>query len=133
MSAASACPAIPITVLLIDDEPDICTVWTMVLEMHGMTAIAARNGTEGLEKARTHVPDVVLCDFMMPGMNGLDVCRAIRSDERLSATPLILWSAARGIETDGLVDLLVAKPVEIETLLDLIQRVLTQRKARGTH
>jgi CheY-like chemotaxis protein len=120
----------PITVLLIDDEPDICAVWSMVLEMEGMTAVTASSGAEGLSKASAHRPDVIICDFMMPAMNGLEVCRAIRSDEHLRYVSLVLWSAARGINADGIADLVVEKPVQIDTFIGNIRSVL-RRRAQG--
>ncbi|BCQ22352.1 response regulator [Caballeronia sp. NK8] len=104
-------------VLLIDDEPDIRNVWAMVLGMEGLTASTAANGREGLEKARNLRPDVVICDFMMPGLNGLEVCRLIREDVSLKDVAVILWSAARGIDADGCADLVVEKPVHIEAFL----------------
>ena len=113
----------PLAVLLIDDEPDICTAWSMVLEMEGMTVLTAQSGREGIALAKGQRPDVVLCDFMMPGMNGVEVCRVFRSDETLRHVSLIVWSAARGINTEGLADLVVEKPVRIEALIDHIRSV----------
>jgi CheY-like chemotaxis protein len=118
-----------LTVLIIDDEPDICTVWSMLLEMEGMQVVTASNGAEGLAKARSRSPSVVLCDFMMPGMNGLEVCRAMRLHDGLRNVPFILWSAARGIRNDGEADLVVEKPVHIESLLTQIRNVMDHRRS----
>jgi phosphoserine phosphatase RsbU/P len=94
MSQPSSHANRPITVLLIDDEEDTRVVWTMSFAMEGMTAITASNGRDGLVKARAYRPHVVICDYMMPEVDGLDVCRAIRLDEHLRGTFIILWSAA---------------------------------------
>jgi CheY-like chemotaxis protein len=118
-----------LTVLIIDDEPDICTVWSMLLEMEGMHVVTASNGAEGLAKASSQSPSVVLCDFMMPGMNGLEVCRAMRLDDALRDVPFILWSAARGIRNDAEADLVVEKPVHIESLLAQIKDVMDHRRS----
>ncbi|MFM0523219.1 response regulator [Caballeronia jiangsuensis] len=107
----------PPFVLLIDDEHDTRSVWCMVLELEGITAMSAANGEDGLAKAITRIPDLIITDFMMPGIDGLEVCRRVRADERLHDVPLILWSAARGIEARGIADLVVEKPVQIETML----------------
>ena len=111
----------PPIVLLIDDEDDTRSVWCMVLELEGMTAISAANGEEGLSKAILHRPDLIITDFMMPGIDGLEVCRRVRADERLGDVRLILWSAAGGIDAKGLADLVVEKPVQIEVLLRHVQ------------
>ncbi|MDR5765891.1 MULTISPECIES: response regulator transcription factor [unclassified Caballeronia] len=117
-------------VLLIDDEPDIRNVWAMMLEMEGLTASTAANGREGLEKAHELRPDVVICDFMMPGLNGLEVCRQLREDEALKNIAVILWSAVRGIDADGSADLVVEKPVHIEAFLEDIKSLASRSSGK---
>ncbi|WP_248321601.1 response regulator transcription factor [Caballeronia sp. Sq4a] len=117
-----------ITVLLIDDEVDICEVWTMLLEMQGMTVVTAFDGRDGLLKAMLCKPHVVICDFMMPGMNGLEVCAAIRAEDGLCEASIILWSAARGIEATGVADLVVEKPVDAERFIEQIYSVTLRRR-----
>lgn len=116
----------PHTVLLIDDEPDICHIWSMLLEMEGLATIAASNGADGLTKANTHRPDLIITDFMMPMMDGLAVCRAIRRSEHFKGIGIILWSAARNIDAGDLADLVVEKPVELDAFLAHIRRLLTR-------
>jgi two-component system, NtrC family, sensor kinase len=102
--------------------------------MEGFEVMTASNGPDGLIKAKSRVPDVLICDYMMPLMNGVEVCRAIRADEQFRDVAIILWSAARNIAADGLVDLMVEKPVQIEGFLRDIRRSLELRKGRsGPH
>ncbi|SAK84322.1 two component transcriptional regulator [Caballeronia temeraria] len=114
-------------VLLIDDDFDTRQVWSMVFELEGLTAITATDGEEGLNKAQALRPDIVICDFMMPGMNGLEVCRRLRADGRFEGVALILWSAARGIDPDNLADLLVEKPAKPEVVLAHVRDLLHLR------
>lgn len=114
----------PPTVLLIDDEDDTRSIWGMVLELAGMNVVCAGTGEEGISTAITHRPDLIITDFMMPGIDGIEVCRRVRADERLRDVRLILWSAARGIDAKGLADLVVEKPVQIDLLLHHVRRLL---------
>jgi CheY-like chemotaxis protein len=128
MSEKHATAGQALTVLLIDDEVDICTVWGMLLEMEGMNVITAATGEEGVAKALLAKPDVVICDFMMPGMNGLEVCAAIRAEQILQKASIVLWSAARGINGEGLADSVVEKPVNADEFIEHIRFVALQRR-----
>ncbi|MDR5763204.1 response regulator [Caballeronia sp. LZ035] len=114
----------PPTILLVDDERDTRAVWSMVLELEGMTVFAAEDGEDGFAQALAHMPDLIITDFMMPRLDGLEFCRRVRLDGRLGQTRLILWSAARQIDTHGMADLVVEKPVHIDSFLAHVQRLL---------
>jgi CheY-like chemotaxis protein len=81
------------TILIIDDE--IVSRYTIeaLLESEHYTLVFAENGMQGLEKAQTMPPDLILLDVMMPGMNGFAVCRKLRADERFMKTPVIMITA----------------------------------------
>jgi DNA-binding response OmpR family regulator len=81
-----------------------------------MVAISAADGNEGMSKAIVHSPDLIITDFMMPGIDGLEVCWRVRVDERLQNV-LLLWSAVRGIDAGGLADVVVKKLVQVDVLL----------------
>jgi DNA-binding response OmpR family regulator len=106
----------PLTVLLIDDERNIRDIRCLVFELEGMVAISAADGNEGMSKAIVHSPDLIITDFMMPGIDGLEVCWRVRADERLQNV-LLLWSAVRGIDAGGLADVVVEKLVQVDVLL----------------
>ncbi|WP_061179841.1 response regulator [Caballeronia pedi] len=111
------------TVLLIDDQEDIRAAWSMVLEAAGIAVITSADGEDGIRNARAHRPDVIICDFMMPGMDGLEACASIRSDETLRHAFIILWSAVPGLRANNLADLVIEKPVDVESFLKLIRDV----------
>lgn len=112
-------------VLIVEDHADIRALARMTLELEEMELHEAQDGVSGLEMARRVHPDVVLLDVMMPGMDGLSVCRAIRSDAALQGTRVVMLSA-RGQDQDqkaGLAagaDLYLVKPFSPMALLDAI-------------
>ena len=77
------------TILIIDDEKDLIELVRYNLEKEGYDAIAASDGQTGVEIAQRHKLDLIVLDLMMPGMDGLEVCRRLRTDPRTSRIPLI--------------------------------------------
>ncbi|HEX2240753.1 MAG TPA: response regulator [Actinomycetota bacterium] len=80
-------------ILIAEDEPDMRTLISIVLEEEGFEVIEARDGEEAISGAHEHKPDLILLDVMMPRLNGLEACRRLRSDLETSTTPIILLSA----------------------------------------
>jgi len=80
-------------ILVIEDEQDIAELLTYNLERDGFRVESALTGEDGLVKARTAPPDLILLDIMLPGMNGLDVCRALRSDTATKGIPIVMLTA----------------------------------------
>ena len=81
-------------VLCIEDDADVLTVLSFALRRHGAEAIeTATDGVTGLAKARTFQPDLVLCDLMMPGVDGFEVVRQMRADDSLKNVPVIFLTA----------------------------------------
>src|SRR5687767_11134324 len=81
------------TVLVIDDAKDLIELVRVNLEKNGFDVLAASDGRSGLAIAADHAPDVILLDLMMPGMDGLEVCRHIRNDPRIRHIPIIMLTA----------------------------------------
>jgi len=83
------------TVLVVDDEPDILEIVKVNLELEGHTVVPARSGTEALDLVRRQVPDLVLLDIMMPGVDGWDVLARLKGDPDLKAAtvPVIMLTA----------------------------------------
>src|SRR5271168_2949414 len=69
-------------ILIIEDERGLTDVLTYNLQREGYDTVVAHDGQEGLRKAQMHLPDVSLLDLMLPGLNGLDVCRELRAGKR---------------------------------------------------
>ena len=118
------------TVVLAEDDVDIRDLVQIVLEQLDLQVRAVGTGAEALEVGQREVPRLFLLDITMPGMNGLDVCRAIRADESLQDVPVIFMTAraqasdvAAGIEAGA--DTYIIKPFgpielreHVEALLD---------------
>ncbi len=80
-------------ILVIEDESDILEVIQYNLEREGHKVIACRNGEQGLSRIRTDNPDLVILDLMLPGMDGVEVCRQVKSDPVTRAIPIIMVTA----------------------------------------
>lgn len=115
-----------IRILLIEDEPQMRRNMETVLSMEGFRVISAENGRVGVEKARAENPDLVLCDVMMPELDGYGVLENLRKNESTKATPFIFLTA-KGEKPDirlGMnlgADDYLTKPVAIDDLLAAIQ------------
>lgn len=77
-------------ILVVDDDPAISEMLTIVLEAEGFEPIAVTDGNEAVSAFHEHEPELILLDLMLPGMNGVDICRAIRSE---SAVPIVMLTA----------------------------------------
>lgn len=108
-------------ILVIDDDPTIRVVLTRALQKHGYQVTVASNGEEGIERAYQLSPALIICDWMMPVMDGLEVCRQIKAHPELSTTFFILLTS-RGATEDRVIGLdtgadeFLSKPIEINEL-----------------
>jgi two-component system phosphate regulon response regulator PhoB len=123
------------TVLAIDDEKDLIELVRYNLEKEGFQVKGARDGESGLALALQDQPDVVLVDLMLPGIDGLEVCRRLRSDSRTSGIPLIMLTAKSG-ESDRVVGLelgaddYVTKPFSTRELVARVRALLRRTSSR---
>jgi two-component system phosphate regulon response regulator PhoB len=122
-------------ILIIEDERGLTDVLTYNLQREGYDTIVAHDGQEGLRKAQMQLPDVVLLDLMLPGLDGLDVCRELRAGERTRNVPILMLTA-KAEETDQVVgfsmgaDDYVTKPFSVKVLLQRI-KALQRRVEAG--
>src|SRR6185369_13347383 len=86
-------------ILIIEDERALTKVLSYNLEREGFAPIVAHDGQEGLRKAQTLLPDLIILDLMLPVLGGLDVCRELRAGERTREIPIIMLTA-KAEETD---------------------------------
>ena len=98
------------TILIVEDSPVQALSALRLLEDKGLHAMCAVNGEIGLDMARRNLPDAILLDIQMPGMDGLEVCRRLQADPKTSGIPIILLTSQDNPETlrrgfaDGAVD-----------------------------
>jgi two-component system alkaline phosphatase synthesis response regulator PhoP len=120
------------TILIIEDEPKVSKLARDYLEQGNFRVLDAANGNTGLAMARREHPDLIVLDLMLPGMDGLDVCRALR---RESDVPIIMLTA-RSEETDRLIGLelgaddYITKPFSPRELVARVRALL--RRVQGT-
>ena len=117
------------TVLIVDDDPVIQRLLKVNFEMEGYEVIVGVDGIDGLEKARTLRPDIVVLDIMMPRMSGLDVAKALKADPDTASIPVLLLSAKaqeadlRAGDDSGADDYLT-KPFDPFQLLQRVEQLL---------
>ncbi|MCL1985062.1 MAG: winged helix-turn-helix domain-containing protein [Betaproteobacteria bacterium] len=119
-------------ILIIEDEADIRELLAYNLRKEGFAALEAGDGRLGLEMARTHLPVLVLLDLMLPGMDGLTVCRELERDPSTAPIPIIMLTA-KGEELDRVVGLelgaddYVVKPFSVRELILRIRNILKRQ------
>jgi len=120
-------------ILVAEDDRDIAELIARYLEKSGWDPHVAASGDEALAYARAHVVDVVILDVMLPGMSGLEVCRALRADRATAAVPIIMLTA-RGEEADRVIGLeigaddYVAKPFSPNELVARVRALLRRSR-----
>ena len=131
-----------ITILIVDDEPGGRETLESILEPEGYYLVLAENGYQAIEQAKAVLPDVILLDVMMPGMNGFEVCRRIRSEKELAEVPILFLTALddrqsllNGLEAGA--DDFISKPFDRYELrarllgitrLNRYRKLMTERK-----
>ncbi|MEY2491069.1 MAG: two-component system, OmpR family, operon response regulator KdpE [Verrucomicrobiota bacterium] len=114
------------TILVVDDEPQIRRVLRSTLTTEGYTIVEARDGTEAFEKVRDVKPDLILLDMNMPGLDGLQTCREIRSSSQVPIIMLTVRSAEKDKirALDAGADDYVVKPFGMQELLARVRALL---------
>jgi PAS domain S-box-containing protein len=123
------------TILVINDEPDALDLTAFILTRAGYSVLTAPDGSIGLETAKHAIPDLIISDVMMPGINGIELCRLLRSEIQLKTVPIILVSAIyKDSETavEGLqagADDFIEVPFESERLVAKTARLLERKQS----
>jgi serine phosphatase RsbU (regulator of sigma subunit) len=127
----------PPLVLIVDDNPANVEIFQMRLAANKYEIITAMDGEAGLRMARDHLPDLILLDIMMPKMDGIAVCRHIKSDPSLPFMPIILVTAkgdskdvVAGLEAGG--DEYLTKPVDHAALVSRVKSMLRIKELHDT-
>ena len=125
-------------ILIIDDEEDFVFNLKTSLENEGFEIITAKDGQEGLLKAQEENPDLLLLDIMMPNLNGYQVCRLLKYDDKFKHIPIIMLTA-RSLDKDKITgdemgaDLFMMKPFENSYLISKIKELLDKQANKQIH
>ncbi|MEZ6125206.1 MAG: response regulator transcription factor [Planctomycetaceae bacterium] len=117
------------TILVVEDEKSIADIVVYNLEKEGFTVQWERDGRDGLRRAQTLMPDLLVLDLMLPGMDGLQICRHLREDARTQQIRILMLTA-RAEETDEIVgfnlgaDDYVTKPFKVRPLIHRVKALL---------
>ncbi len=121
-------------ILVVDDEPDAIELIKFNLKGAGYDVLTAVDGDEALKKARSLLPDLIVLDLMLPEVDGLEVCKILRRDQRISATPILMLTA-KAAEIDRVLGLelgaddYVTKPFSPRELVLRIKKLLKNGQA----
>ncbi len=125
-------------ILIVDDSPEFCTMVSMVLERAGYQPVTAYSPEEGLKLAHADKPDLMLIDYMMPGMNGRELFARLHADEKTVHIPVIMITAfSQNLAIDrsealsaGMADFLT-KPISTKALVERIGEILYFKRHSG--
>ena len=116
-------------VLIVEDNEKNMKLVRDVLQVKGYETLEATTGEDGIRIATQRLPDLVLMDIQLPGMNGIDALRALRANEATANIPVIAVTASvmqqdRALITDAGFDAYVGKPINLREFLDAVRRAL---------
>jgi len=124
-------------ILLVDDDPDFLEATRQILVAHKYNVITAKDGEEGIAKAKYENPNLIILDVIMPGQDGYSVCYELRKYPQTRPIPIIMLTAIGqqlskpeyGVEIaiDHLADDYIDKPVDMQTLLSKVEKHLLFR------
>lgn len=121
-------------ILVVDDEPDFCSIVQGNLEKEGFAVEIAYDGKQGLEKVKANPPDAIVLDVMMPEMDGYEVCKQLKGDEKYADIPILMLTAVashvsstRYSHYDGMsmeADDYLPKPASAEEITESLKAML---------
>lgn len=114
-------------ILVVDDEVTVRSLLKDFFTPRGYEVITAADGKEGLALAAKEAPDVILLDVMMPGMDGMEVCRRLKANETTGVIPVIMMTGVVGVALEATLtapDDLVLKPLPLQELLARVQSLI---------
>jgi two-component system, cell cycle response regulator DivK len=117
------------TILIVEDNELNMKLFRDLLQAHGLNTVETRDGTQAIDLARQHKPDLILMDIQLPQISGLDVTRMLKKDEELKSIPVIAVTAfaMKGDEEkirEGGCEDYFSKPITITKLMESVQKHL---------
>ncbi|MGB9612910.1 MAG: response regulator transcription factor [Candidatus Margulisiibacteriota bacterium] len=120
-------------ILVVDDELDVTNLISLLLKSQGYKVIVATEGRQALDLARREIPDLIILDIMLPGLDGYKIARMLKFDENYSHIPIIMLTAKVqekdkqiGLETGA--DEYLTKPFDTGFLLAKVKEILERKK-----
>lgn len=120
-------------ILIIDDEPDIIEFLSYNFKKRGFEVFSANDGIQGLNALESCIPDIIVTDILMPNMNGISMCKQLKSNERFKKIPVVFLSATTdayqmtcAIEAGG--DHYFSKPIKMSVLSERITEILKGKR-----
>ncbi|MCX6294768.1 MAG: response regulator [Bacteroidetes bacterium] len=121
-----------VKILIVDDEPDILEFLSYNFRKKGFEVVVANNGLEGLQQANSENPQLIISDILMPEMDGIEMCKAIRKIEQFYRIPFVFLTA---VTDDYKVDYAMmsgadqyaSKPIRFEYLLALVNQLMAEK------
>lgn len=118
--------------MLIEDEQDMAVMIGIRLEAAGYYVCSVSDGKDGLEAAKRDMPDLIVLDLMLPGIDGYEICSALKGDEKYSKIPIIILTARsqkqdidRGLASGA--DVYMVKPFDPRELLEKVEELIEAR------
>src|SRR3970282_537871 len=124
-------------ILIIDDEQDILDLLSYNLKKEGFSILTAKDGISAKETARKTNPDLIILDLMLPGIDGLELCRMLKKDPKIALIPIIMLTA-KGQETDKITGLetgaddYVTKPFSVREITARVKALLRRTSKEST-
>lgn len=116
-------------ILIVDDEFDLTSTFALLFQLNGFETLTANHGQHALELIRERVPDIILSDYMMPVMDGIQLSQQVRANPATAQIPIILMSAIP--QAQELIDLtfsaFIQKPFQFKNLLEVTLRILSSQ------
>ncbi len=120
-------------ILIVDDEPDILEFLSYNFRKKEFIVFTANNGFEGIKQVETEIPNLIISDILMPEMDGIEMCKQIRSKPELEQTPILFLTAVHddykfihAMTSGG--DQFVSKPIRFEYLLTMVNNLLKNKR-----
>ncbi|MDD5528663.1 MAG: response regulator [bacterium] len=112
-------------ILIIDDEYNLCTLLRFHLQMEGFKVFTAHNAADGVEAAKTKLPDLILLDVKMPDTDGIQVCKILRRNRKTKHIPIFMITglSQMGIMEDAFkagANDYISKPFDVTTIVELV-------------
>ena len=114
-------------ILVVDDEPDVLNLAKIILKKAGFQVFTANNGEDCLQRVDALEPDLILLDSIMPGKNGIEVCRTLKSQLNTQKIPIVIFSASGSMNNKSAAleagaDGFLSKPFTIKELTEIITK-----------